>query len=259
MKTINKIFPIFLIIILMSCSISVAESQTAEVRTFQNVQGVNLLGSGNVDIVIGDKEEVTIHAPEELIPYLVTEVHDGTLLLGKRKKAWKNFKFINEKIKYNVILKNLDHVKVSGSGNINAERLAGEECYVKVSGSGNVDVGSIDTDDLIVKVSGSGNIDLLSVSADDVDVTISGSGNVDLTGVINELDLTVSGSGNFDGTKMKCDDASIDIHGSGNAKLGIVKDELNAHISGSGDVYYGGNPRINTHSSGSGKIKHRKM
>ena len=256
MKFISKVLPIFLILIISG--FTTAEGQTTELRTFSGIEGIKLLGSGNVDIKIGDKEEIVIHAPADLMSYLITEMDDGTLLIGKRKKGWKNFRRINEKIRYDLVVMKINHIKVSGSGDIDAERLSGKNCAVKVSGSGNVDVGSISSDKLIVNVSGSGDINLLNVTSDILDVSINGSGNVETKGKIDEVDLTISGSGDFDGTNLNCRDASIDIYGSGNVELN-VKNTLQAHISGSGDVIYDGNPQISTRSTGSGKVKHRNL
>ncbi|NHZ85140.1 MAG: hypothetical protein GWP19_04580 [Planctomycetia bacterium] len=77
MKIINRFIPFILLFILTGCN--TAEGQVTEVRTFSGIDGVALLGSGDVDITLGNKEEITIHAPADLIPYLLTEKKDGTL------------------------------------------------------------------------------------------------------------------------------------------------------------------------------------
>ncbi len=138
MKIINRISPILLIFFLTGCT--TAESQTTEIRTFSGISGVTLLGSGDVTITIGDKEEITIYAPADLIPYLLTENKDGTLQIGKRKKGWKKYKNFNENVHYELIVRELTHVSVSGSGDIDGEMLSGENCSVKVSGSGNINI-----------------------------------------------------------------------------------------------------------------------
>jgi len=255
MKLINKVVPIILILFI-GCSTSNADNQTTEIRTFSGVDGVVLMGSGDVDIIHGNKDEITIHAPAELIPFLITEVKEGTLLIGKRKKGWKKFRSFYDKIHYDVVVKDIDHVKVSGSGDLNADKLKGANCVVKVSGSGNVDVGRINGGKITVKVSGSGDISIDNVGGDVLGATISGSGDIDIDGKVDELDITISGSGDFDGNELKTDIASVDIYGSGDAAFGC-KDKLKALITGSGDVVYYGNPDVNSKTTGSGDVRHR--
>ena len=67
MKTINRFIPFILLFLLTGCS--TAEGQVTKVRSFNGIDGVALLGSGDVSITLGNKEEITIHAPADLIPY----------------------------------------------------------------------------------------------------------------------------------------------------------------------------------------------
>lgn len=254
MKVICKVLPIFLILIISGCT--TAEGQTTEVRTFNGVDGVVLMGSGNVDIIHGSKNEITINAPADLIPYLITEVKDGSLQIGKRKKGWKKFRHFNENISYDIIVKDIDHVKVSGSGNLVADKLKGTSCFIKVSGSGNVNVGHVNGGKITVVVSGSGDISMDNANGNVMAATISGSGDIDIDGKVDELDITISGSGDFDGDDLKAEDASVDIYGSGDAVFGC-KESLKASIYGSGDVVYHGNPSVNSKTKGSGDIRHR--
>jgi len=254
MKIINRFIP-FILILLLS-GFATAEGQTTEVRTFSGIDGVALLGSGDVDITLGNKEEITIYAPADLIPYLLTEKKNGTLYIGKRKKGWKKFRNWNENVHYELVVKKLDRISVSGSGDIDAEKLSGEKCSVKVSGSGNIEVDQINSKGVKVTVSGSGDVDIDNLSADILGVSINGSGDIDLEGKTDELDVTISGSGDFTGNELRSEDVSINIYGSGDANVWATE-SLDVHISGSGDVIYHGNPRVNSKSTGSGDIRHR--
>ena len=131
MKIINKFLPVIILLTFIGCNVTVADNNSKVMRSLNNVEGIVLIGSGNVDVVNGGNEEIKIIAPKELIPYLVTEVKDGSLLIGKRKKGWKKFRSIGDRIHYEVTVKNIDHVKVSGSGNLNAEKLYGDKCKVQ--------------------------------------------------------------------------------------------------------------------------------
>jgi hypothetical protein len=254
MKINNRFISVILLVLLMGCT--TVEGQASEVRTFSGVDGVALLGSGDLSITIGNKEEITINAPADLIQYLITEEKDGTLYIGKRKKGWKKFKHLNENIHYDLVVKSISRVSVSGSGDIDTDKLSGEKCSVKVSGSGSIEVEQISSKKLKVNISGSGDIDINNLSADILGVSINGSGDINIDGKADELDVTISGSGDFTGNKLKSDDASINIYGSGDAHVWAAK-SLEVHVSGSGNVTYHGDPSINSRTTGSGHIKHR--
>lgn len=234
MKIINRFIPFILLVLLTGCT--TVDAQVTEVRTFSGIDGVALFGSGDVSITLGNKEEITIHAPADLIPYLLTEKKDGTLYIGKRKKGWKKFKFFNEHIHYDLVVKSLKYVSISGSGNVDAEKLTGEKCSVKVSGSGDIDIENL--------------------SADILGVSINGSGDIDINGKTDELDVTISGSGDFTSNKLKSENVSINIYGSGDARVWATE-SLDVHVAGSGDVTYHGNPTVNSRVTGSGDIRHR--
>ncbi|MFC1785626.1 head GIN domain-containing protein [Candidatus Neomarinimicrobiota bacterium] len=254
MKVINRFIPIILLILLIGCSI--VDAQSTEIRTFSRIDRVALLGSGDVNITLGDKEEITIHAPADLIPYLLTENKDGTLQIGKRKKGWKNFFRFNDHVHYDLIVKQISDISVSGSGDIDSEKLFGEKCSVKVSGSGNIEVDQINSKGVKVTVSGSGDIGIDNLSTDELVVSINGSGDIDINGRSDELEGTISGSGDFTGDEMRSKNVSINIYGSGNASV-YATESLEVHISGSGDVTYHGNPTVNSRVTGSGDIRHR--
>lgn len=252
MKFFSKVIPV-LIIIFISLNVVNAQNQTGMVRTFKNVDGVALLGSGDVKIVHGNRNEIAIHAPADIVPYITTKVDNGTLEIGKRKKGWKKFRMFHENISYDVVVKNIDHLRVSGSGNISADKLDGMKCSVKVSGSGNINLEDVKGEKTAVAVSGSGNIEIDELQSNVLGVTISGSGDVAISGKVEELDITISGSGDFEGRNLKSDNASVDIYGSGDATFGC-KDYLEALITGSGDIVCYGNPSLRSRTTGSGDV-----
>ena len=254
MKIINRFIPILLLVLFTGCT--TVDAQATEIRTFKGIDGVGLLGSGNVDITLGNKEEITIHAPADLIPYLLTEKKNGTLYIGKRKKGWKKFRNWKENVHYDLVVKDLNRISVSGSGDIDAEKLSGEKCTVRVSGSGNIEVDQINSKGVKVTVSGSGDIDIDDLSTDVLGISINGSGNIDIDGKADELDGTISGSGDFTGDELRSKNVSVNIYGSGDISVWATE-SLDVHISGSGDVTYHGNPTVNSRTTGSGDIRHR--
>ena len=254
MKIINRFIP-FILIFLLSGFIT-AKEQTTEVRTFSGINGVAILGSGDVSITLGNKEEITIHAPADLIPYLKTDLKDGTLYIGKRKMGWKNIIRFNDQVHYELIVKQISDISVSGSSDVEAEKLKGNNCSVKISGSGNIEVDQVNSKEFKVQISGSGDVDISNLNTDILDATINGSGNIDIDGKTDNLDVTISGSGDFTADDLKSNNAEIAQYGSGNSSVWVTE-TLNIHISGSGDVQYKGDPSIRSRTTGSGDISHR--
>jgi hypothetical protein len=123
-----------------------------------------------------------------------------------------------------------------------------------VSGSGNIDLQgkcrSFDSD-----VSGSGEVELTINITETADFGVSGSGKINASGSAQSVKTSISGSGKVLAADLETDRCQVRISGSGDVEIN-VKSELDATISGSGSVSYRGNPKkVNSNSSGSGKVR----
>lgn len=106
-----------------------------------------------------------------------------------------------------------------------------------------------------VSTSGSAGITTTGTfSAADFNASISGSGNISLeAGEADKYLISISGSGKVKSFGFIARAADITINGSGDAEV-QVSQNLKANISGSGNIYYKGNPVVDSHVSGSGKL-----
>jgi hypothetical protein len=102
------------------------------------------------------------------------------------------------------------------------------------------------------EVEGSGYINS-SVVAEDLAGRVDGSGEIRLSGSAVSSDLRVTGSGRISSGELNTDACVAYIAGSGNVDVDVNL-ALDVTITGSGIVYYGGDPEITSHISGSGKI-----
>jgi hypothetical protein len=106
-------------------------------------------------------------------------------------------------------------------------------------------------------VSGSGRINGKLRINEDAKMVISGSGRIEVEGTSRSVTARISGSGSVRAADLETESCKVTISGSGGVQIN-VKTSLDAQISGSGTVSYRGNPSsVNSHSSGSGKV--RKM
>lgn len=206
-------------------------TMTTETRDVFDFSEIVLEGSGEVNIVIGDSESLTIEAEDNLMSHLTSDVENGQLVLGTSGSI----------VTTREIVYTITAIDLSG---------------ITVAGSGNIEVSDVTTTAFSTVISGSGAVDVTGLTADSLEVTISGSGQVDVTGTTDQLDVDIPGSGSFDGEEMESASAEVLISGSGAAVVN-VSDTLDANVSGSGRIEYLGSPAVSSTISGSGSITPR--
>ena len=203
-----------------------------EERAVSDFTGVNLMTSGNLYIEQGEQESLRIEAEQNVLPYLAAEVSGHTLEIKNRPNV---LTFHTQPVNFYLTVKKLDTIILSGSGDIKAPLLLGEQTTIKVSGSGDVDLGKLE--------------------ANRVEVVISGSGKVAIGGgQVEQQQVVISGSGNYQAPTLTSATADVHVSGSGSAAL-RAREQLAVNVSGSGDVRYAGRPTIKQHITGSGSIE----
>lgn len=213
---------------------SFSQKRTVDVNNFSELS----LGiSGTVYLRQGSDVKVEIECDDDIYDEIEFEMR-GDKLVIKRERSWGwGNGWRRSEVDIYVTMRSIEALSVSGSGLIESK-------------------GLLETEDIDLSVSGSGDMEL-DLNSDDMDLRISGSGSIRLDGTAEEAEARISGSG-----KVKAEDLTVKyftarISGSGSCYI-TATDEIDASISGSGSVYYAGDPkRINSSSSGSGKV--RKM
>lgn len=234
-KSVKYFIPLLLILLLAGCTIvSGSGNIVSESREVSDFDAVVLSGSGNLTITQGDREALTVKADDNLMELIETKVRNGTLYLGF--KAGVNIINTSRAVQYELTVRDLSALTISGSGNASADSLVGEEFVLTVSGSGEVQIDKL--------------------TASESTVTISGSGDVDVAGAVEQQSITVSGSGHYRAADLVSSSATVQISGSGDAIVWVAE-TLNVTVSGSGNIEYYGNPQINQQVSGSGNIRSR--
>lgn len=209
------------------------ERPKEDVRNLESFTGIGISVHADVFYAPGNTHKITIEGDDRDVDELITEVEDGFLKIKYPAGKWR---IKRSKLTIHVTSRELEAVKMSGSGLFEAAK-------------------SINADEMDIAISGSGNIVFADLSADEVGVKISGSGDVLLeSGSADEMELKISGSGKLKAERFEVNEFSAGISGSGGARI-TAKEEVEVRVSGSGSVYYHGNPRVNSSSSGSGKVK----
>ena len=240
-------------------------SETRDVGPFD---GVELRGSADLTIEIGEERSVVVETDRALIDSISTTVVDGRLVIDEgtsRPPFWAG------RIDITVTTPALDAIQLDGSGTVAARGLSAS-LAVGLAGSGDITVAG-DREDLVIDLDGSGSIDaggLISRSASvggdgsgDIAVTVEGSAllvalggsmSIEAGGTVDEAVIALDGSGDFAGRWLTAGSASVVISGSGGVAITVV-DHLHAAITGSGDVVYHGAPEVSREISGSGEVR----
>jgi len=225
-----------------------------ETRSFnvQNIDHVHFSALGNVRLIQGEEESLVAEGSPEALEHIKVEQEGSHLHI--RLYTWYDFLFFPRPASYTLKVKNLEGFSISGSAEVDCEKIEAQRLSLGISGSGRYRIHEINAPTLEVSSSGSGNYDLAQVTATEVTAGLSGSGNYRLAGTAVRLTIRISGSGEVEAGQLAV--KREDIHISGAARVvAQVSDELEVHISGSGDIVYQGSPQIRQSISGSGSIR----
>lgn len=188
-------------------------STISDTRYVSNFTKILADGSNDVEVRPSNENRIVITGYENLVPAFETNVDDGVLRLHYKDKY---FNIKNNNLRITVYSKDVNTVKLNGSGSITIdEDMKSSYMEAEINGSGSVTINNNHFDKMKLKINGSGDIESRRGVGEDVEALISGSGDINVT----------------------------------------AENTLYAKISGSGTVYYWGNPSVSTDVSGSGRVR----
>ncbi|HEY3857054.1 MAG TPA: head GIN domain-containing protein [Verrucomicrobiae bacterium] len=182
----------FAVVNISSCSTNsiqgsgVAKTETRTVPAFSKIE---LAGSPDVEVTVGPAVSLTITGDDNVMPLIDTEVKGETLEIGSHDSYSSR-----TEVKLKITVPSLEHVGISGSGNIHATGVKAGEMDAGITGSGNLEiVGTADR--LNAHITGSGNLKAEELAAKHVHVTVTGSGDAKVRAT-DEIEANITGSGN---------------------------------------------------------------
>jgi hypothetical protein len=181
-------------------------TQTRDVPPFTSIE---LRGSAQLDVLVGEAQSVTVEADEASLRELRTTVNGERLVIDTRERS---FWMRDGESRVRITVPNLEALALNGATTGSVHGLAGEKASLILSGAGDLEVsGSVGR--LIANVNGAGNLDLAHLVAGDATVVVNGTGNVRVQ-ANDRLDATVNGVGNIE-YLGKPRDLETAIHGVG--------------------------------------------
>jgi hypothetical protein len=208
-------------------------SVIAEDRPVSGFDRVSLRDIGLVILTQGDEDALTVETDDNLLPFVRTEVRDGTLVLSFGDETGKASLKTSHGIKYYLTVQEIAGLEVAGSGNLQAA--------------------SLDVDHLEIVVRDSGDLEVDWLEARTLEARISDSGDAKLAGQVQTQDLTVRDSGDYIAGELHSQADTAVVSDSGEATL-WTSEVLEVTISDSGDVNYYGHPTIRQRITDSGKL-----
>ncbi|HMG17069.1 MAG TPA: head GIN domain-containing protein [Saprospiraceae bacterium] len=221
-----------IVIFMQGCgfnSINGKGAVTKQDRNVNDFQEIELECSADIFVSQGPSYSCTVETNENLHGYLLID-KDGKNL---RIHSDKNLRA--DKMNIYITMPIVEKLVISGSGSINGKNsFLSDKLNLNISGSGNINMDKIKVEKLMAEIEGSGNIKLL-------------------TGEVQHAKYIISGSGKIEADKISAKEVEAEIEGSGNIYC-YAGDELRAKISGSGSVKYKGAPKTKFTVEGSGNV-----
>lgn len=218
--------------IFSSCSKVVGTGpRVSNMRNESGFNSISLALDATVNITQDSFFSVEVLAQANIADEILTTISGQRLTIRHRN----NVLIKSSPVIVNITMPDISGLNVSGSGQI----------FLK---------NQLLTNDLDLNVSGSGDIAIPVLEAGNISTSISGSGKISVgSGTALLLDSRISGSGDLDMLQVMTQTVNTTTSGSGTTSVYAVN-SLFAKISGSGNVYYRGNPAIESEISGSGKL-----
>jgi hypothetical protein len=182
--------------------------QTEE-RNVPQFEGISVAGSFDVKVRCGEKQKVVVSCDDNLLPYIITEVDNGTLEIYTDDP-------IKPKAGNEIIISagSIKSFSIAGSSDSILKEISTESFTLDIAGSGDI-ILTGKTSDFMVDIAGSGDVNAKDLIAENVSIDIAGSG-----------DAIVSASKKL----------SVDIAGSGDVTYYGNPHEVTTDVAGSGDI-----------------------
>ena len=160
----------------------------SETRTVPAFSSIELAGSNVLTIHVGGKQSVVVHADDNLLSRITTEVRDGRLVVGNKPGGFSTTSPMQVEIR----VPTLDALALTGSGVIHATGTT-DSLDLTLAGSGDAQLSDLRARDVHAVLAGSGRI--FVTATDSLDAVVAGSGEIVYSGDPARVTTSVTGSG----------------------------------------------------------------
>jgi len=218
-----------------------------------NVSRIELSGPLSATVTRGATSKLQISCSDKsYLPKVITEVHGDTIRIGLKPMSFvsRSGNVTIQSINAPVMgLVAGGSVMINGSNNMVIGRngaITGPELDFRIE--------IILPNVTHLEVDGSGDIDFHDVETDELDVAISGSGDICLKGAVGTLHASVAGSGDVTATELLAKKAKLQVTGSGDIEISVVESVDARVTGSGDITIHGNPATRNTRVTGSGDI-----
>lgn len=208
----------------MACNKATAPTSEHEL-ILPPLKGIEHHIRDNVFISQGTSQRIVIEAQNEAFKGLNKDVENGIWKINflNKPNLYRNMKIM-------ITVPDLNSLSLVGPGMIITQKMKLDSINLSVSGTGNIDL------DAVTRV---------------ITGEMLSNGDMFLEGNSSLGKFNIVGKGRINAFDMQLKNTDLLMEGDGTANI-AVNDTLNARILGSGNIFYKGNPILNTVSSNSG-------
>jgi hypothetical protein len=162
-------------------------TMAVENREVSDFSKIDVGGVFQVEIIAQSEFGVEVEGDDNLLQFVKTEVHNGTLEISMDKRVK-----THNPLRVRISAPDITRLEASGASKVNLTNLKNSELAVDTSGASKINILG-ETGNLIVDVSGASQIDAGNLSALTANVDASGASHVNVN-VANELIADASGA-----------------------------------------------------------------
>jgi hypothetical protein len=207
-----------------------AAARTEQKRDVGGFKGIDVSKAIVADIAVGQPFKLTVTADAAQLPFVETEVRDGTLHVGRKRGAPRQ----EGEVRVTIQLPALERLGLSG---------ASRAAVTGLTGSADLDL------------SGASQARLLDVKGQTLKLDTSGASVVEATGSVAELNADISGASQARIKALAVKSARVDVSGASTLEI-TGQDSITGDASGASKVRVWGKPaRLAVDTSGASSVK----
>ena len=194
MRTIKNLFLQFLFFLLSCCKPVIGNKKiVSQERTIPIYSQIKVLGNADIVLTEGNVGQIVVETSENVLPYIATEVKEGTLVI-KLKHYGVNYV---PKLRVHIpIDENFQKITIIGKGIVTTHKnfsLQLDSLEVVLKGDGNFLGKELSTRKAILSIIGAGNIEALVT--EEVQAKIKGYGYIIIFGNPPQKNTNIKGNG----------------------------------------------------------------
>ncbi|HEX2908674.1 MAG TPA: head GIN domain-containing protein [Phototrophicaceae bacterium] len=159
-----------------------------ETRQIGNFNTLALEGIGDLTIVQGTEQGLTIETDDNIVKHITTEVKGDTLFISYDNRPFRP----SQSIRYTLRVKNFPKLLLKGDGKVTANSITTETLAINLEGRSEITLaGSANTQ--VITIKGDGKYQAQALKTQDARVSIEGLGTADIWAE-KTLDIQLSGA-----------------------------------------------------------------